>query len=381
MKLLRCILLALLLCTGVCCPGAEAAAQPDILVLANGDRLKGELVRKEEGYIFFRADALGLLALEETRVRRVLRAGEARPAGSQLEGSGGAPSATTAAVQADAETGASELRAENKAQKEVEEAVEEGDEALASKLEKKRTGKRETGAYRWLDSWMPAWAMRYFGLWNSRFTVGALWEEGPSDKREIDLRLQAEAIFENQEWFYFLDYEYGLRGTGANTSKSDDNYGGGVRGRFNLREHMFLQSRSSYLKDLIKGINEEFEQSVGLGWRLYETENLELNVIPALTARYQDITRDGTEWTPLSTLFLDVSYAFNERVRLEHESSVSFQAEEGEVFTYELVTQLLAALNDSLDATLRYTVSFDSNLDPGIEDTSRKLSLGLGVRF
>ncbi|WP_052880765.1 DUF481 domain-containing protein [Kiritimatiella glycovorans] len=52
------------------CAGSVSA---DVLVLKNGDRLKGQFVKKDAGVIHFRSGMLGLLQVPQAKVRNVIR--------------------------------------------------------------------------------------------------------------------------------------------------------------------------------------------------------------------------------------------------------------------------------------------------------------------
>jgi hypothetical protein len=86
------------------------------------------------------------------------------------------------------------------------------------------------------------------------------------------------------------EFEQTIDSVGTRTI-ARDRARGLLRLRQNLNERSFLQSNSQYSNAYALGIDHDFRQSLGVGWRFANTQRLQISLTPALTAQYQEVRR------------------------------------------------------------------------------------------
>jgi hypothetical protein len=132
-----------------------------------------------------------------------------------------------------------------------------------------------------------------------------------------------------------------------------------------LSPKTYVLARSTYKVDKIALIDHSFEQVVGYGFKVIDTERTKLDLIPGLSELNE---KKGTafddEWI-LSAGFLEnLEHAFNERVSLQQRFKYRVGLNDTEVWSVNASLGLNAALNEhvSMNVTLSYV--YDNTLGP-----------------
>src|SRR5690606_33204326 len=128
------------------------------------------------------------------------------------------------------------------------------------------------------------------------------------------------------EWKFSGRWDYATSKIGDDPNQIEqDRYRTALQMRYNLTNRLFGQSRTIYLKDLVRSVDHDLEQSLGIGWRLLESERLKISITPSATFRYLDIEGLNKGWESRLTIYQDLQWVLLPRVVFREEASVSFE--------------------------------------------------------
>jgi putative salt-induced outer membrane protein YdiY len=318
-------------------------AHADILVLSNGDRLTGVVVKRENGKITFHSEILGDIVVAEN--------------GATIAPN---PPATTA-NSANSLVGLPPPSA-------VKPAVVRPKQPAVVKLPVTPwTGKVELGYDNTISN----------------------------DVRTINItaRVEAERTVRADDYLIKGRYLYGLSGGVATT----DQYDAEFRWRHNLSDRVFTQSDSTYDTDKIRQINYEVEENAGLGYKLLKGVSQTVDVGAGVIEQELDAVGVEQGVNYFGSVFQDYTYKINGRYTLTEDFTAQYSPEErnryGFVadttvpltgserdYDYKFHTTLQGKISNHLSLNLHFEYEFDNAiLDPNARGSQRvTTSLGYG---
>ena len=321
----------------------------DTLQFNNGDRLTGKLVREENGTIYFKSDILGEISLPVSAAKLHI----------ESEGEGDAPESATIEESATPEPGTS------------------GEETRAPTPSAKR--KRRLP---YVGKMAGIFSFIYpLKKWDSNLFLGFNIQSGEREKQDISFRFDSEYTTEKSEFKLDARYSYGFQKDNGRKTKNSHRYSATFRWRRDLSERLFIQTTSDILKDLVKDIDEEYNQSVGAGWRILNKPQMKASITPAATARYQVLSGRAKEIDFLTTVFQDFNLQLNENFTLYEETNFSIDPSDTNVFSYEILTKFEARISKRMNFNIRWEFDFDNNLAPGIDNSQQRFLFGLELDF
>ncbi len=320
----------------------------DTLEFKNGDRLTGKILKEEMGKIFFHSDLLGDMQIDASKVSLITRA--EIPAVADVE--------EQAATETEEIVAASTTRP-----------------AEIKKASKKSSLLRIPG-FNFLVEHRP------LKKWDSDLKAGFGRKSGERDK--VDVTMRFVSIYEREKSHYKLKarYTYGFqKGKDGVKEKSSDRYEASLRYRYTRSERVFFQANSRYLKDLIKNIDGEFKQSLGLGWKYLNGEKMQASITPSLTGQYQQISDIGKGWDFLATLFQDFEYKLSDKFTFREETVFSVDPGNTHLFTIDFLAKIEARISTTSNVDLRWEIDFDNNVAPGVNKLQERILLAFGYKF
>ncbi len=350
--------------------GIGPSAAADVLTFANGDRISGLYLGHEDGFIHFESEQLGLLRIPETAA--VVAPGGIAPIVRFV------PIVEAPPVAPDDEPAAEVAGVEPEAGPAVEEEPEELPPGTLHRIPVVRRGVGFVAPI--LD------ALKQFHLWptwKSRVTFGHVWQYGQVDQTSINAGFTTEKrVPDEYEARFDSRYNYAKQRRADQTvSKTRDDYNLRLRYRHIFATHFFAHSSTRYEKDLIKRIRHEAEQSLGVGWRIFERENTRATITPAFSTRYQDRRIEPVEWFVYMSLFQDLEYRFNEMVSFHQEASYSIEATDSENYNFDFKGRLETMLTAKLSLNLIWDFKFDNAVAAGIDPSMHRTTAALAFDF
>ena len=308
------------------------------LELSNGDRITGILIKEERGLIFFDSDILGEITVNSTQGKILTH-----------------KKATDAATQVESVAGAEKLKSD----KDSTPIKKSKWPYLSAFISDAPPGK----------------------ILDSSITAGYRLSTGQRNQQDVNLALNFRHEAGKNQYFFNGRYDYSFQNLSGISVVNRDRYSIGFRWRRDISDRLFTQYDSSYLKDLIKEIDDDFKQSLGVGWRIIDKESFEFSITPALTGRYQRIPTVTDDWELLGSFFQDLRYKISDQITLYQEADISINPNAADPLTFQFLTRLQAQVSNRVVANLRYELDFDENLRAGVDRTQERIILGLGYKF
>ena len=219
--------------------GFSFADAASVLVLSNGDRLKGTLVREESGTVYFKSDILGEITLKKDQVKEIVLA--ENPATVVAKNTPNPQPQKTAPKKKKYWSGNVGLSVNSQHAE---------SESRSGNAIKRRTR--------------------------------------DSDYLRMSGKVQWDKEKHHLEWNG--SYVYGE----SNGSKNNDLYNLSQRYRYDWSDRWFGQSETSYEHNYAKVLDQEIEQFGGIGWRPVKSDKLTIDLVPGLSYYSRDQAEERT---------------------------------------------------------------------------------------
>jgi putative salt-induced outer membrane protein YdiY len=317
-------------------------ARADVMVLANGDRLTGKVIKRENGKIYFHSKILGDIIAPESAVTIE----KSPPSSTSVNSLVGLPPPSAA----------------NPA---------------------KGPPKQPTVVKAPINPWSGKIEFGYENYVNNDIRT-----------TNTTFRAQAERTSQEDDLLFKARFLYGLSSGQATTDQED----GEFRWRHNLSDRIFSQSDTTYDSDKIRQIDYEDQENAGLGYKILKGVSQTIDV--GVGAVEQDLDAAGVEQgvNYFGSFFQDYTYKISGRYTLTEDLSAQYSPEErsryGFVadstvpltgserdYEYKFHTTLQGKINKHLSLNLHFEYEFDNAiLDPNARG-SQRISTSLGYGF
>ncbi len=334
---------------------AASAASPgsSVMILANGDRLTGTVIKREHGKIYFHSDVLGDLVAPANQV-----AIENKPSSS-------VPSNSLAGLPP----------------------------APAKEPEISRAG---PGGW-----WWPWWISRPLLIlrpvvtkWSGKVEFGYGNELTTIRTVTTTLRAEAERKVGPDDVLFKGLYLYG-RSDGTETTNQDEI---DLRWRHNLTQRLFTQTLTTYSSDKIRRLNDDLEHTAAVGYKLFANPRQTLDAGIGMMGQYFDATgvQKGADY--LGNSFQDYTYKINGQYTFLEDASIQYSPERrgrfGVVpnlsipasgatqnYDYKFHATLQGKITEQLSLNLHYDYEYDNAvLDPHSR-ADQRIATTLGYGF
>lgn len=285
------------------------------LILGNGDSLRGQVVKVEDGVVHFDSEALGILTLPST--------------GVTIEETDPSKSATQEILAAGAENSAP-----------VPSKVDSPDPANASNPDDQAASVTR----------MPAW--------KKSVEFGLTMQSGRRDKIDVSSRFSANRSVRQDQYRIRARYLYGE----TSSEKSTDQLESSFRWRRDLNPRMFTQALTAYEYDDIKFINHDFSQSVGVGRKLYNLDTFSFSMGGGAIARYRNENGDPPRWNYMVDAFQDIDYKINSVFEISQDANILIEPEDPDNYSLRLNAALIGKITETVTMSMRYEYEYDNSL-------------------
>lgn len=275
--------------------GLPASIRATTLILSNGDRLTGRVIKRADGKVYFHSDLLGDIVAPENIVRLVESPSQTTPS---LHGS--APMTQPAArvavplVASTTATAAPESHPPHPAATPV------------------------------VQTRRPRWTGKVeFGYANQESTVRTV---------NVTLHAEIERTVGADNFLLKDSYGYSISAGQPNTEMDDAS----LRWRHSVSGRMFLQSLTSYDSDKIRLVRNREEENVGVGYKVIGSSRQTVDVGAGVSGLYLDAVGVQPGFGYLGNVFQDYSWKINEHLSLTEDTSVQFSPETPGHYVYAL---------------------------------------------
>jgi putative salt-induced outer membrane protein YdiY len=383
-----------------CSPGGLRAEQ---LLLKNGDRLTGKVIKREDGKIYFRSDLLGDIIAPANEVTIV----ETPPPAAAQSLAGlppqpvTAPAPATAPVIVPAATATPPAPALAVTPAPAAAAIVAPAPGAAAAASSAMVAVVPSRGPWWWPGW-PSWPWVTRPLyilkpvitkWTGKVEFGYSNELSTVRTVSTSLRAQADRNVGPDEIELKGTYLYGSSSGIPTTDQDEIDF----RWRHNLDERWFTQALTSYSSDKIRLINTDFEQTADLGYKLINDTRQTLDIGGGAMVQYFDATgvEGGSDY--LGNAFQDYTYKINGRYTFTEDASIQYSPEDrgrngvvadistpinttSQNYDYKFHATLQGKVTDHLSLNLHYDYEYDNAvLDPNSRaDQHITATLGYG---
>lgn len=333
---MRTFILALTILTG-CCVAVQAQ---DSLHLPNGATLPGKLLAVEDGEIIFDADFVGVVRISSDQA-----------------------TVTEAGVQ--------------------QEQVVTGDAGVpVMPVETAETAEVVEGDPLPLDEpvqWYEFWRWDLLSeKWNGEFLFGMTNKKSNVSSQEVrtDLKLTYQMSAVDQfQWEGYYEFKE------QDNVSSTDKYGASMRYRHDISDRWFVQTQNKYDVDRIKHIRHNLQNSIGVGYRVIDTETIQLNLVPGVGAQYLDQQGPDDGWFFKVNAYEDFKWIIWRDLTFEQRMDFWIDPAHTNNYNYSLSASLTTTLVGNLILRLSFKQDYDNNVQAGTSKSERTIVTSIGYKF
>ncbi|ATC64211.1 hypothetical protein CMV30_09720 [Nibricoccus aquaticus] len=202
--------------------------------------------------------------------------------------------------------------------------------------------------------------------WKGKIEFGYQQQSGRRDMITGSLRVDAESAAKTANLLKASGRVlYGKQNNQVNSER----YEASFRWRHELSERTFTQTLTSYFIDRVKHIDHNFEQNAGLGYRFLQRGRHILNAGLGGTGQYRETNGLPEDWIYLSEFFQDYSYKISGRLTLLQESGVLYSTKPilhgnvpAENYRFRFNTSLQGRVSERVSLNLRYEYEYDNSI-------------------
>jgi putative salt-induced outer membrane protein YdiY len=215
--------------------------------------------------------------------------------------------------------------------------------------------------------------------WKGKVEFGYQQQSGRKDAISGSLRIDAESATKSANLLKASARAlYGKQNSQINSER----YEGSFRWRHDFGARLFTQSLTSYLADRVKHIDQSYEQNIGLGYRIIDHGRHILNAGFGGTAQYRQALGVTEDVVYLTEFFQDYSYKINGRLSFTQESNALYSTkailrDTSPAGNYRLRfnTALQGKISDRVSLNLRYEYEYDNTVaNPALRADQRVTS-------
>jgi len=352
---------------------ATNSIRASILILSNGDRLTGHVIKRADGKVYFHSDILGDIVAPETAVTIV----EKPPASGSMNALVGLPPPAPSAPAGSQTTPALPSPTASSLP---------GPTVVQSQPVVKIAAQKPK---------IPIVVTPPVTPWTGKVEFGYN-NIISGDIRTVSLNLSGEVERTIREDNLLVKgrFLYGSSDGLATTDEED----GDFRWRHNLSDRLFVQSETTGDSDKINLIHYEFEQNEGLGYKIFQSVRQTVDVGAGVTGEELDATGVEKGFTYLGNVFQDYTYKINGRYTFLEDASAQYSPENrglsglvpGTVtpamgndrdYAYKFHTTLEGKISNHLSLNLHFEYLYDNAVAVTSNRVQQRVSTTLGYGF
>lgn len=342
------------------------SASAEVFVLANGDRLTGEIVEQDATHITVQTTLMGKVRIPRSALQSPPP--DPAPAAEPPPAVAATPPASTHPPAAESTPG-----------------------------RRNHLPRRAYAAWNsfWEDNVFFRTLSRYYPLmdWDNRINLGISLQNAKKDTFNLDTRFHTETRQGKHQALFDLRYQFsentaletntvdGVATTTRVRSKTKDLLRGNARYRFDYVKSFFLQSDTRYSRDLVKKIFHEGDELFGIGYRWLDRDGIRSTITPSIGVGYRDIAPDNPLWQWLVSLQQDFEFRLTDRVKVTQESVLTYSPSELGDYTYHFQAGLENQLNRRLNLNLGYDLTYDERVQDADDRLTHGFSMSFGAKF
>lgn len=218
-------------------------------------------------------------------------------------------------------------------------------------------------------------AIRSAGLfdnWSGEGQIGGFQSSGNSD--EIGTTAALQLTREGIDWEHRLRLSVDYRRSEGVTSR--EQFLGRYEPRYQINDRLFTYGLVQFERDKLQGYSARYVASGGLGYRVIDTDAIDLSIKAGPAYRITHFIDGGKNSRIAGLLGLDFDWRLSDSLKLTQDANATAETGgeavvivDGSNTSLSVITGLEAGLSDSLTARVSYSVEYDSNPPDGSVST------------
>lgn len=218
-------------------------------------------------------------------------------------------------------------------------------------------------------------AIRQAGLldnWSGEGQIGAFQSSGNTSA--VGLSAQLALTREGINWDHKLRLSADYRRNNGQTQR--EQFVALYEPNYQINDRLFAYALGQFERDRFQGFSTRYAASGGLGYKVIDSENMQLAVKAGPAWRHTQFVSGLSESSIAALVGADFDWTIAENLKLTQDANAVADGSGSAVAIIDkrntsltLVTGLEAGISDSLSARLSYTVEYDSNPPPGAAST------------
>lgn len=130
---------------------------------------------------------------------------------------------------------------------------------------------------------------------------------------------------------------------------------------FDETSHWCVQNILNYKKDMVKGVKDQVDEAVTLGYRFdFERYDLTIDIAPGPAVRYVNADNFDTKWVVMGVLAEDLVWNISKLLNFEQNAYVGMNLTNSNQYSAYLKLGLVLKATDVIDIALRYSYEYDA---------------------
>lgn len=327
---------------------AAGFLRADTLILANGDRIKGTLIKNVDSIITFKSDILGEIIVPTTKAKVEV-------------------DLTPEQQAALAEKAAEARRIADAKAKEEAEKKQAAEKKTATKKRRVPTPPPSFVDVRTLGK-DPAKGTLADSGWFNRITLGVMSQRGRVDKTDITIETENSRRTPKSDLRFINNYIY----SETKGVKSNNQFTSSLRYRRNIASgRMFGQSNTRYMRNTLRNVAADAEQGLGMGVNVLRKRNAVISVGADVAERYRTFVNSSVpaaqnirRFTTVSDIFQDMSLTINPRFTLTQDAMMLMALDNSDDYKFTFNTKLISKITTFLNLSTEVRIAYDHSLVP-----------------
>lgn len=329
---------------------ACAAADADIINLANGDKITAAIVSSTPESVVANT-VFGQVSIPRSAIANI--SPDAAPAAANAADA--APVAQAPAPAQQAEPAADETAPEPKA-KEPE----------------------------WITEYRNFIKQNFPEDWQFRVRGGAALKETTSTNFSVNLAFDAKKEWDLNKFEFTAFYDYTSETIDDITNRTLDKYGAETKFRrdVNKASNWYYENLLSYRRDTIKGIRDQVDEALVFGYRFdFKRYDFYIDIAPGPAVRYINADDYDTKWVAMAVVSESLHWDISKLMAFEQKLYAGFNLQKPEEYSVNLGLALLMHATEVMDIALRYTYSYDAVNADSAQKSEQTLLLSFEFPF
>ena len=151
---------------------------------------------------------------------------------------------------------------------------------------------------------------------------------------------------------------------------------------FDETSHWYMQNILAYKKDMAKGIKDQVDEAVTVGYRFeFERYDLTIDIAPGPAVRYINAYDFDTKWAFMGVVAEDLVWKINQLLSFEQNAYVGINVMNANQYSAYLKLGLVIKATEVIDIALRYSYDYDAVNATSAQKEEQRLILSFEAPF